>query len=33
MKLNFNYTSGDAHASGSPGTDCNPVTFGMQYPL
>jgi len=30
LKLNLNYTTGDANASGSQGADNNAITFGMQ---
>lgn len=33
MKVNLNYTSGDANASGAAGTDHNAVTLGMQFQL
>lgn len=33
MKLNLNFTSGDASASGSKGTDTNTVLFGMQFQI
>jgi len=33
MKLNVNYTTGDANASGAAGTDHNAITAGMQFQL
>lgn len=33
MKLNFNFTSGDANASGAAGTDSQSASFGMQMQL
>jgi hypothetical protein len=32
-KLNLNFTSGDANASGAAGTDTKTATFGMQFQL
>jgi len=33
LKLNLNYTSGDANASGAKGTDTDAITFGMQFQI
>ncbi len=33
LKLNLNFTSGDASASGTKGTDSNTVLFGMQFQI
>ena len=33
LKLNLNFTSGDASASGTRGTDSNTVLFGMQFQI
>jgi len=33
MKLNLNYTSGDANASGAKGTDVDAILFGMQFQI
>ncbi len=33
LKLNLNFTSGDANASGSKGTDTDAITFGMQVQI
>ena len=33
LRLNLNYTSGDANASGSKGTDTDTVLFGMQFQI
>lgn len=32
-KFNLNYTSGDANASGAPGTDADSILFGVQFQL
>jgi len=33
MRLNLNYTDGDANASGNPGTDTSALTLGMQFQI
>ena len=33
LKLNLNFTSGDANASGAKGTDSDAITFGMQFQI
>ena len=33
LRLNLNYTSGDANASGAKGADIDAITFGMQIQI
>jgi len=33
IRLNLNFTTGDANASGSKGTDSDAITFGMQFQI
>jgi len=33
LRLNLNYTTGDANASGTKGTDIDTILFGMQYQI